>query len=175
MPITDADILYKLSVAAAAGNTTPGTPATSLGDQVSTTEITSEVLNELWDDTSGAESAAGDVEYRGIFVHNSHATLTLVNAEILVLSQTAGGGSIDLATDNIAPSAVGSASAQMGTIANEQTAPGAASAFGAGPLSLGNLGPGQVKGVWVRRTVLAGAAGANPDGAVLRVRGDTLP
>lgn len=176
MAIVAADILLKFSVAAAAGDTTAGTAAGSLGDQVSTTQITTATLNNLWDDTSGAESAAGDVEYRGIFVHNNHATLTYTNATVEVNSQTALGGSIDLATDNIAVSAKGSASPQMATIANESTSPGGgAGSFGAGPLALGDIGPGQVKGVWVRRTVTAGASAVDPDGAILRVLGDTLP
>lgn len=175
MPIASSDIKYRLSVAAAAGDTTAGTPSTSLGDQVSTTVITTATLNNLFDDVSGAESAAGDTEYRCIFVINDHATLTLQNATIQVLSQTAGGGSIDIATDNIAVSAKGSASPQAEAEADESTAPTSVSAFGAGPLSLGNLGPGQVKGVWVRRTVAPGAGALDPDGAILRVTGDTLP
>ena len=175
MAITSSDIVFRLSVAAAAGDTTAGTAATSLGDQVSTTAITTATLNNLFDDVSGAEAAAGDVEYRCIFVLNSHATLTLQNATVEVLSQTTGGGSIDIATDNTAVSAKGSASAQATTVANESTAPTGVSAFGAGPLSLGSLGPGQVKGVWLRRTVTAGAGAVDPDGVVLRVTGDTLP
>lgn len=175
MAIVASDIVFRLSVSAAAGDTTVGTPATSLGDQVSTTAITTATLNNLWDDVSGAESAAGDVEYRCIFVLNNHATLTLANATIEVLSQTAGGGTIDIATDNIAVSAKGSGSAQAATIANESTAPTGVSAFGAGPLALGDIGPGQVKGVWLRRTVTAGAGAVDPDGVVLRVNGDTLP
>jgi len=175
MAIVASDIVFRLSVAAAAGDTTAGTPATSLGDQVSTTAITTATLNNLFDDVSGAESAAGDVEYRGIFVLNNHGSLTLTNATVEVLSQTAGGGSIDIATDNIAISAKGSGSTQMATIANESTAPSGTSAFGAGPLALGDIGPGQVKGVWLRRTVSAGAGAVDPDGVVLRVNGDTLP
>jgi hypothetical protein len=174
MAITATDILWKFSVAAAAGNTTAGTAATSLGDQVSTTQITDATLNNLFDDISGAENAASEAEYRCIFVHNAHATLTLQNATVQVLSQTAGGASADIATDNIGNVAVGSASAQAATVANEDTAPSGVSAFGAGPLSIGDLGPGQVRGVWVRRTA-ANSAALNPDGAILRVSGDTLP
>lgn len=175
MPIASSDIVYRYSVAAAAGDTTAGTAAGSLGDQVSTTAITTAQLNNLFDDVSGAESAAGDTEYRCIFVLNNHATLTLQNATIEVQSQTAGGGTIAIATDNVAVSAKGSASAQADVVANEQTAPTNVSAFGNGPLSLGNIGPGQVKGVWLRRTVSAGAGAVDPDGVVLRVTGDTLP
>lgn len=176
MPIAGSDIIYRLSVAAAAGDTTAGTPATSLGDQVSTTAITTATLNNLWDDVSGAEAAAGDVEYRCLFVLNNHATLTLTNAQITIASQTAGGGTIDIAVDNIAVSAKASGSAQAAAVANESTSPGGgAGSFGAGPLALGDIGPGQVKGVWLRRTVSAGAGAVNPDGVVLTVSGDTLP
>lgn len=176
MAIVASDIVKRYSVAAAAGDTTAGTAATSLGDQISTTVITDATLNNLFDDVSGAESAAGDVEYRCIFILNNHATLTLQGATIEVLSQTAGGGSIDIALDNIAVSAKGSGSAQAATVANESTSPGAnAGSFGAGPLTIGDIPPGQCKGVWLRRTVGAGASGVNPDGAVLRVTGDTLP
>lgn len=175
MAIVASDIQKRFSVAAAAGDTTAGTAATSLGDQVSTTQITDATLNNLFDDVSGAESAAGDVEYRCIFFLNNHATLTLESATVAIQSETAGGANIAIATDNIAVSAKGAATAQADVVANEQTAPTNVSAFGAGPLSLGNIGPGQVKGVWVRRTVPAAAGALNPDGVVLRVTGDTLP
>jgi hypothetical protein len=175
MPITASDIEFRLSVSAASGDSAAGTPATSLGDQVSTTVITDATLNNLFDDVSGAESTAGDIEYRCIFVLNNHDTLTLQNATITIQSQTAGGGTIDIATDNIAVSAVNSGSAQATSIPDEGTAPTGVSAFGSGPLSLGDLGPNQVKGVWLRRTVTAGAGAVNPDGVVLRVTGDTLP
>lgn len=175
MPIASGDIKKRFSVTAAAGDTTAGTAAGSLGDQVSTTEITDATLNNLFDDVSGAEAASGDTEYRCIFILNNHASLTLTGATIAVQSQTAGGASVDIATDNIAKSAKGSASAQATSIPDETTAPTGVSAFGAGPLALGDLAPGEVKGVWIRRTVPVGATAANPDGVVLRVTGDTLP
>jgi hypothetical protein len=176
MPIINTDIVLRLSVkTGSAGDSTASSEAASLGKYVATTVITHAALNNLFDDTSGAESAAGDIEYRCFFVLNNHATLTLANATIEVLSQLAGGGSVDLATDNIAVSAKGSASAQAAEIANESTGPVGVGAYGAGPLALGNLGPGQVKAVWARRTVGAGASGADPDGLSVRVLGDTLP
>lgn len=175
MPIASSDIVFRLSVAAAAGDTTAGTPATSLGDQVSTTVITAASIGNIFDDVSGAEAAAGTVEYRCFFVLNNHATLTLTNPQLTINSETAGGGTINTATDNIAVSAKGSGSAQAAAIANETTAPTGVSAFGTTALSLGDLAPGQVKGVWLKRTVTAGAAATNPDGVVLRVTGDTLP
>lgn len=178
MAITSSDIVYRLSVVAAAGDTTAGTPATALGDQVSTTAITTATLNNLFDDVSGAEAAAGDVEYRCIFVLNNHASLTLQAANCYITSQTAGGGTIDIGLDPAAVSAKGSASAQAATIANESSAPAGvtfSSPTSGAPLTIGDMAPGQVKGIWLRRTVTAGAGALNPDGVIIGVTGDTLP
>ncbi len=172
MSVVAADMLLKFSVAAAAGNTTAGTAATSLGDQVSTTAVPAGPLNNLFDDVSGAEAAAGDTEYRCVFVHNSHATDTAFGVEVSVQAEVGGGASFALALDNIAVSAVASGSAQAATVANENTSPGGgAGAFGAGPLSIGDMGPGTVKGVWCRRTVAASTAAISNDGATLRIAG----
>lgn len=175
MAIVASDIVYRLSVVtASAGDTTAGTPATSLGDQVSTTAITTATLNNLFDDVSGAEAAAGDIEYRCIFVLNNHGSLTLQGAKVGITSQTAGGGTIDFGLDPAAVSAKGLGSAQAATIANESSAPAGVS-FAGTEQTIGDLAPGQVKGIWLRRTVTAGAGALNPDGVIMYVNGDTLP
>jgi len=173
MAISSSDIKFRFSVAAAAGDTTAGSASTSLGDQVATNGPTTAVANNLWDDVSGAEAAAGDVEYRCIFALNDHATLTLIGAQFAIQSQVSGGGLIECGLDTTAISAKGASGAQAVTVANESTAP-AGVTFSAGPLAIGDLGPGQVKGIWLRRTVTAGAGAVN-DGAVYAVSGDTLP
>lgn len=175
MAIVASDIVKRLSVSAAAGDTTAGTPATSLGDQVSTTGITDATLNNLFDDVTGAEASAGMTDYRCIFVLNNHATLTLQGATVAVQSETSGGGSITIALDNIAVSAKGSASAQAAVIGADTTAPSGVGTFGAGPLTIGDMAPGTVKAVWLKRVVGASTAALNPDGVVLRIAGDTLP
>lgn len=178
MAIVAGDILYKYSVAAAAGNTTAGTAPTSLGDQISTTAITDATLDNLFDVVTGDENAAGDVEYRCFFVHNAHATITWENVVVWLSAETAGGASAAIAIDGIAASAVGAATPQAATVANEQTSPGAGAGAFSSPttkgtgLSIGNLAPGQVKGIWVRRTALAGGA-VNNDGVTIRCEGDT--
>lgn len=176
MAIVSTDILYKFSVAAAAGNTTGGTANTSLGDQISTTQITDATLNNLFDDVSGDENAASDVEYRGYFVHNAHATLTWETPVVWLASEVGGGASAAISVDDTAASAIGSASTQMKTIANESTAP-ATQTFtspttkGTG-LALSNLPAGQCKGIWVRRTA-ANTGAVNNDGVTIRCEGDT--
>jgi hypothetical protein len=174
--ITAAELLFKYSVAAAAGNTTAGTAATSLGDQISTTTIADATANAVFDDISGAENAASTVDYRCIFIHNSNASNALQNAVVYLSSEVAGGASIAIGVDTTASSAVGAASAQALTVANETTAPAGVSfssptTVGTG-LSLGNIAAGSVKAIWVRRTAANSAALSN-DGVTIAVAGDT--
>lgn len=177
MAITATDIVFRLSTTAgAAGDSTAGTAAGSLGKYASTTAWAGGT-NSLFDNITGDENAASTVDYRCIFVLNNHGTLTLENSVVYVSAETAGGASVAIALDSIAASAKGSASAQAATIANETTTPTGVGAFstpttkGAG-LVIGNLAPGQVKGVWVRRTA-ANSAPLNADGFTLAVAGDT--
>lgn len=177
MAITATDILYKFSVAAAAGDTTAGTAATSLGDQISTTQITDATLNNLFDDVSGDENAASDVEYRCFFVHNNHATLTWENVVVWLSAEVGSGASAAIAVDSTGVTAKGSASAQAATAADEGTAPSPAQTFsspttkGTG-LSIGNIPPGSVQAIWVRRTA-ANTAAVDDDGVTIRCEGDT--
>jgi hypothetical protein len=178
MAIISTDIQKRYSVVAGTGDSSAGAAASSLGDQVSTTAITDDTFGNLFPDITGDEAAAGVVKYRCIFVLNNHATLTLTNAQVSIASQIANGSTIAIATDNIAASAKGSGSAQAATVANENTAPSGVSAFGVGPLSLGSLTPGQVKGVWIRQTTPTGATPPGSDGVdnfILSITGDTLP
>lgn len=177
--IVAGEILFKRSVAAAAGNTTAqADPNASLGDQISTTQWTGGSLNDLYDDISGPENAASTVDYRGLFIHNSNGANTLENPVIYISSEVAGGASIALAVDNVAASAIGSGSTQMTTIANETTSPGAGAGSFSSPttsgtgLALGNIPVGNCKGFWVRRTA-ANSAALSADGVTIAVTGDT--
>lgn len=176
MPITAGEILYKFSVSAAAGNTTAGTAAGSLGDQISTTQITDATLNNLFDDVTGDENAASENEYRCIFVHNSNATLTWSNVMVWLASEVAGGAVAAISVDTTGVTAVGSASPQAKTIADENTPP-ATQTFSSpttkvSGLALGNIPAGNVAAIWVRRTAQNSAALSN-DGVTLRVEGDS--
>ena len=178
MAITATDILFKLSVVAAAGNTTAGTPTTSLGDQISTTQITDAELNNLFDDVSGDENAASDVEYRCIFVDNAHATLTWQSVVAWLSAEVSGGANAAIAIDDLAASPIGQASAQADVIADESTAPGAGVGAFSSPttkatgLSVGNIAAGSCRAIWVKRTA-ANSAALDSDGVTIRCEGDT--
>ncbi len=180
--ITAAEILYRLTTATGPGNSTAGTPGTSLGGFASTTQVSGTAQNNLFDDVSGAESSAGSTEYRAVAVHNSNTANTLQAPTAYITSEVAGGGNIAIAVDTTATSPLGSSTAQLlgGTGATE-TAPGAAvtglaygspTTAGTG-LAMGDIPFGNVKGLWVRRTVAAGTTALNSDGVTLNVTGDT--
>lgn len=179
MPITTGDIEFRLSIkTGSAGDSLPqADPNQSLGKYVSQTQIVDATLHNLFDVITGDENAASDVEYRCFFVLNNHATLTWQNVVAWLSAEVAGGANAAIALDDLAPSAKGASPAQAAEIVDESTAPTGVGAFssptskGAG-LSIGDIGPEQVKAIWVRRTATNSAALDN-DGVTIRCEGDT--
>jgi hypothetical protein len=178
MAITATDILFKLSIlTGTAGNqNAQADPNASLGKYISTTQITDATDNNLFDDISGDENAASDVEYRCFFVHNNHATLTWTTVVAWLSAEVSGGASVAISIDTTAASAIGSATAQAKQVADESTAP-ATQTFSspttkAAGLAIGDLAPGQCRAIWVRRTA-ANTAALNADGVTIRCEGDT--
>jgi len=176
MAISAADILFKFSVTAAAGDTTAGTAAGSLGDQISTTQLTDATLHNLFDLITGDENAASEAEYRCLFVHNNHASLTWESVVVWLSAETAGGAVGAISLDTTGVTAKGLASAQAKTVADENTAPAtqtfsAPTTKGTG-LAIGNIAAGSVAAIWVRRTA-ANTAALDLDGVTIRCEGDT--
>lgn len=167
MPIVAGDIHIRLSGAASL-EAAQADPNASLGSHMASNQAGS----TIFDNVSAAESAAGDIEYRCVYVKNTHATLTLSNAKVWIQAQAAQGDGIAIALGGEGVNGTAE------TVANENTAP-AGETFsspttqGSG-LSLGNLAPGDRYPIWIRRDVNAGAAAQN-DGFTLRIGGDTLP
>ena len=175
--IVPTDIVWRLSVSAAAGNTTAGTAATSLGDQASTTAWAGGSLHDLFDVVSGAENAAAVPEYRALYIYNSNAANALQNARLYLQSEQAGGCNIHVAVDNIAASLLGAATAQGAAIATETTTPSGVGTFGnpssaATGIDLGSIPALSGRMVWIRRTPTNSAA-LSGDNVVLAVTGDT--
>ena len=168
MPIAETDIHFRLSGGAANAD-----PTLSLGGAKSSVSYASDVANAIWDNIGGGESSAGDIEYRCWYVHNAHATLTLLGAVIWISSPTdSTGDEIDIGLEPGAVDAVA-----QGPVANEGTAPTGVtfsrpSSFGAG-LVIGDIPPTQAKAIWERRTVNAGAAAKTDNRATIMVRGES--
>lgn len=165
-PIVSADIVWRLS-----GGAANVSPAASLGGVMSADDdgvIVDNVMNNLWDDVSGAEATVGDTEFRGVYVVNEHATLTLESAVVWIEEQTA---SPDTAI-TIAVAAEGT----MATIATETDPPTgvvfSSPATKDAGLALGDLSPGEARGIWIRR-VVSQEARPSLDNSRLRVEGVT--
>lgn len=177
MAIVASDILYRLSApAASAGNTAAGTVGASLGRYAATTQVVAGG-NTLFLDVTASQNVASTVDYACVFVHNTHATLTLNAAGVYVSAQVGGGTNCALGVDPTAVSAVGSSTPQAVVIANATTAPpgvvfSTPTSSGAA-LALGDIAPGQVRALWVRRTATNSGA-VTADGLTLAVTGTTL-
>lgn len=177
MAVDEADILYKLSIrtgTAGDQNAQPD-PDESLGKYVSTTQHAGG-LNALFDDISGDENAASDVEYRCLFVHNADPTVTWEAVKMWIASEVAGGASVAIGVDPAAASPIGQATAQASEVVTEQDAPAgvtfSAPTTKAAGIDLGDIPAGHCRAVWVRRTAQNNAPVDN-DGFDWRCEGDT--
>lgn len=164
MPIAAADLHVRLSGGAANAD-----PNASLGGVMSGTDAGA----DIFDDVSGAESAAGDTEYRAVYLENTHATLTYLGAKVWVGTDTP---SADTDADvALASEAVNTPIAE--TLADENTAPtgvtftNAAVSYATG-LAIGDIPPSEFKGVWLKRVVNPGAVAA-ADSFTVNFQGDT--
>lgn len=163
MAILATDIVFRLSGGGA--NTDPNL---ALGGAKSSTDAAATIL----DDVNATESSSGDTEYRCIYVHNNHGSLTLTGAKIWILANTAS-TSTDISI-GLGTSALGGTES---AIADENTAPAGVTFTNTAvtsttALALGNIPAGSHKAVWIRRVVNASAPASN-DTFTLRVQGDT--
>jgi len=171
MPISAANLKWYLS--GGAGNADPNA---SLGGARSTT-LVGAGLNNLFDDVTGDEAAAGFTDYVCIYFRNEDANANGLLAPLkLWIDQqtTASGDDISIGVDPAGKNAAAT------TIANETTAP-AGVVFSA-PLTkaTGIDLPGapyaqnDYVGVWIKRVVNVGAASDPNDQASIRVEGDSV-
>ena len=164
MPIISTDIQSRLS-----GGAANAAALASIGGVKSSNAIPA----SLFDNTTGAESAAGDIEYRCFYVHNNHATLTLVAPVIFFTALAPGAGhAIALGVGASATNGIETA------VANEDTAPVGVTFSSpttqATGLALADIPAGQHRAVWLRRTVTAGSGASNTT-FTPRVIGETGP
>lgn len=159
MPIISSDITFFQS------------GASNLGGAISGTVVSS-ALHGLFDPVTGAEALSGDIEFRCIYVKNTHASLTLYSAMAFIQTNTP-------STSSTCDIGIGTAavSGTEQTIANETAVPsgvtfGAAATYATG-YPIGDLAPGQYRAIWIRRTITAGAVAYNNDGITVAVQGDT--
>lgn len=173
MSILSSDVKFYLS-----GGASNADPAASLGGIKSSVAIVDNTLNNLFDDVSGVEHSAGDINYRCLYVKND-SDETATNVRIFIDTNTpAVDDTIDIGKD-LAGVGNGSTTGVADTIADERTAPSPAVTFSSASgydngILLGTIAAGQVYAIWVRRTVTAGITAQADDNVVLSVSLDTL-
>ena len=171
MAITSSNIKFYLS-----GGTSNTDVNASIGGAISTTEVTDNSLHNLFDKTLGVESTAGDIEYRCIYVKNTHASLELELAKIWISTNTSSPANvIAIALDDAGKGGVAETETDENVAPTGETFSQPTSY--AGGLSLDGAGTGLGFGVsypiWIRRTIAAGATAVDNVTFVLSVQGDT--
>src|SRR6056297_3418057 len=117
MAISDSDIVIYLTGATSDGGS-QADPDASLGNYRSSSTITSDADENLFDDVSGEEASDGDTEYRCYCVKNEHGSLDLTDAKVYLSDSDIGGtNTVSFAVEVPETSNLTDGNAQ--TIANE--------------------------------------------------------
>ena len=163
------DIKFYLS-----GGTNNIDPDFSVGGPISNTEIIDNILHNLFDRVITKEATEGDVEWRCFYIKNTHTLEQLKGTKIWIESGT----SSEKTFISLGIGAAGINQQEI-LIPNENTDP-AVVGFSI-PLqppaqpNIGDLGPGDFIGIWVRYTIQAGVEERSEDTAIIRIEGDRAP
>jgi hypothetical protein len=186
--IVSSDILFMLSApGASSGNSVTGTAGNSWGKYISTTQLSATPLDNLFTDITGAQNAAGQVDYACVFILNNTASGNSMLNTVAWLPNSlfvAGGATVQLAADPAGATAKGSSTAQAAVITTNTNAPTGVSGFVSpvasapvspsytGGIQLGTIAPGFCYAVWIKRTA-TNSAPVNNDGFTIEVDFDT--
>lgn len=145
---------------------------TSLGGVMSSTEVSSTALNNIFDNVNPEERVSGDTEYRMIDVYNS-GDAAATSVEFYINSNTTSSGSVLYAGED-ATNNPHTAAADLETLSNESTAPASPIiSFGAhdsaDKLPLNDIPAGSAARICLKRIVSAGAGNTSEDLANIAV------
>jgi len=124
-------------------------------DQTNTLTIAN-IANNNFDDVAKADAKAGDIEYRGVYWENDHASDAMVDIRMWIETNTPGQDVIQIALGAEAKNVA------LATIADENTAPATIDFDAANPvdydsgIAIPDLSFGDFQGWWIKRTVPAG-------------------
>lgn len=162
--ISASDIVYLLAAPTAVeGFTVAGVPGNSWGNFCSTTPWSTTPLDNLFEDITGPENAAGQIDYACVFIWNNTLTgNSMLNTVAWLPTQDlapGGGATLGIAVDPTAASVTaGTRTSQALGISGPTVQPSgltvwaAPSSTNAGGVSLGTIAPGYVRAVWIQRT-----------------------
>lgn len=171
MPISSSEIKYYKSAHL----------GLSLGGAITTNEITTAELNNLWDDVASSEAASltGYTEYRCLYIQNKNATIDLLKALFYLNTNTPHTDT----TIEIALGSTGVDAAETVELVDEVDSSGLLAAAGVtfysgegieNGLDIGTIpANGGFMAVWLKRIVAASADPYPLDNVVIGVIGET--
>ena len=144
-------------------------PENATGSTINANTIPDNTANNIYDDVTGDESTAGRQEYRCIACKDTHASADMLNAKVYVSGYTRAGANNDVIYFALQNPTNGTNPVQ--TITNDTTAPNAnlfivktgstvswtAEGAPSSTLTFGTVTAGQWMGIWLQRSVPAGA------------------
>lgn len=134
------------------------------GGDISATEITDNILNNLFDDVLGDDTISGLTTYKKIFVKNTNPDTILQDAKLWIEEFT------DSEDDEIYISMCNNLTGSNATgDGQDYVQPG--SQVHADVLDLGDIDPGDYVAVWIKRVVDSGAAAYDNNMCKLQVGG----
>ena len=179
MPLSSLDIMFYYTGDA----TGPSNNYLSLGGTIGAETIPDAVANNIFDDVTGDESEIGDVEYRGIAVYigtiNSGGSFDAISPKVYILGYVRAASNYDVIY--FAKSTFALNSNTMGVCSDESSAPnesGLSWVEEGNPSATIDWGGGTLKsehwvGIWLMRSVPAGAAAFNNRAFTLVFRCET--
>lgn len=114
---------------------------------------TSGNTNNLFPNITGSQNRDGYTDYKQLILYNANATLTLSAVKLYWSYAMVGGTNVAFALDPIGVVASTARAVDPSTPPSTYVAP---STFASG-LAVPNLGPQQIIGVWIRRTINNGS------------------
>lgn len=141
----------------------------SLGGSITTIEITTSTINNLFDDVSSSESLSGDTEYRCVYLKNANSLSTMLGTKVWIQTNTPNAGSsIEIGLGTSAVNGVEQ------VCENESTAPTGVIFSTAidvsNALNVGDIPPAQHKAIWIKRIINANSSAYTNDSAVIRIQ-----
>lgn len=152
---------YLSNPTASTGYSGTGTPGSSLGKWMSTTQVSGVAIDDLFLDLNAAQNVALQVDYQCLFVANFTVSVdTMRNPFVWMPSQfyTTGGANLFLAVDPIGPLPYNSPFPQAQSINSTTTMPSVLGWYGVSPtynpggLLVPDIPPGYACAVWIQRT-----------------------
>lgn len=178
MSISSSDLEYRYSNPSASAGDELGqdSPQSSLGGWLSRSVWYGTSPEDLFANMDGDQNGGQTADYRCLFAVNKHDSLTLQATKLWLASEVSGGATIAIGLDPLAASSLTATSPQA-MVATSVNAPPVGVVFsaptskGAG-LLLGDIGPGECRAFWIRRTG-ANTAALDNDGVDIRFEGDS--